>query len=258
MRLLTRRTRVRYFKFTPSTSDDLEEMHRLRCTRHGDMVLTNYQTAGRGQVGNRWESDDTKNALFSMIFYPKTIAAHDAFLIAIIAAQAIRDTVAALGIDDVSVKWPNDVYWKDKKLAGILVENTLMGDAIEHSIVGVGLNVNQDAFPDYLPNPVSLTLITGETYDFVDIALTTATRIRKTIDAVTKKSLWNNPLAQRAKIYRRYNEQLYRTEGFHDYEDAHGRFSARIVRVEHDGRLVLEDTEGAVRSYLFKEVSFVL
>lgn len=131
----------------------------------GDMVVVaDYQTAGKGQGNNSWESERGKNLLFSVLYHPQRIPANRQFHISMAVSLAIAD---ALGehIGDVSIKWPNDIYWRNAKICGILIENRLLGQTIRDSIIGVGVNVNQRQFHSNAPNPVSLWQIHGHETD---------------------------------------------------------------------------------------------
>ena len=124
------------------------------------VVSTNFQTKGRGQMGNSWISNRGENLLFSMLIYPHTIKANEQFVISQVVSVALANVLRRY-VCDIKIKWPNDIYWKDNKIAGILIENSLLGHHIERSIIGIGLNINQNTFPNFLVNPISLQMITG-------------------------------------------------------------------------------------------------
>lgn len=210
----------------------------------GDMVVVaDYQTAGKGQGTNSWESERGKNLLFSVLYHPQRIPANRQFHISMAVSLAIAD---ALGehIGDVSIKWPNDIYWRNAKICGILIENRLLGQTIRDSIIGVGVNVNQRQFHSNAPNPVSLWQIHGHE---TDLELLLQSILDKFTLYINKK-----------EIKTQYLHQLYRRKGFHPYADKEGSFMAEIVDVEDDGHLLLCDDNGQQRRYAFKEVSFVI
>ena len=155
---------------------------------------------------------------------------------------AIVDALGQL-VGDLSIKWPNDIYWRNGKLAGILIENTLKGNLIKESVIGVGLNVNQRAFHSDAPNPVSLWQITGQETDRVQL-------LHSILQAFDKL------LGQ--DVHEQYLLQLYRRKGFHPYADKDGAFMAEIGGVEDDGHLLLNDEDGQQRRYAFKEVQFII
>ena len=210
----------------------------------GDMVVVaDYQTAGKGQGNNSWESERGKNLLFSVLYHPQRIPANRQFHISMAVSLAIAD---ALGehIGDVSIKWPNDIYWRNAKICGILIENRLLGQTIRDSIIGVGVNVNQRQFHSNAPNPVSLWQIHGHE---TDLELLLQSILDKFTLYINKK-----------EIKTQYLHLLYRRKGFHPYADKEGSFMAEIVDVEDDGHLLLCDDNGQQRRYAFKEVSFVI
>ena len=124
------------------------------------LVSAEEQTAGRGQQGNSWEAEKGKNLLFSLRIHPHTIEAAQQFILSQALALSLKRTPDDY-TSDTSIKWPNDIYWKDKKIAGILIENELTGKQITSSVLGVGLNINQTVFHSDAPNPVSLAQIIG-------------------------------------------------------------------------------------------------
>jgi len=213
---------------------------------HGVVVWTDYQTAGRGCGTNTWESERGQNLLFSMLIHPENLPANRQFSISMAVSLAICKVVGIiLPSLNPTIKWPNDIYVGDRKICGILIENTLQGSCIKDSIIGVGLNVNQLCFVSDAPNPVSLANLTGRLFDREALLH----QLLDTFDA---------ELAALEGVRRRYLQQLYRRTDFHCYRDAHGEFLAKIVTVEDDGHLTLETIDGDTRRYAFKEVQFVL
>lgn len=212
-------------------------------------IYSSYQTSGRGQRGNSWESEPGANLLFSFVTYPTFLEAGRQFLLSQITALALTNVLSDY-TEDISIKWPNDIYWKDKKICGTLIENDLTGTSISRSISGTGVNLNQKRFLSDAPNPVSLTQITGQTYSPADI-----------LRQIMQRISWYYRLLQDghdAEIAQRYKQALYRKEGLYAYRDQEGSFLARILDIEPSGRLVLEDSNGKCRKYLFKEVVFEL
>lgn len=216
-------------------------------------VSAAYQTSGKGQRGNSWEADAGRNLLFSTLMRPTFIHAKEQFVISQIVSLSVKDELTQL-VDDISIKWPNDIYWRDLKIAGILIENDLNGSYIARSICGVGLNVNQDSFSSDAPNPVSLKQITGKEYDVLELLTAIIRRLERDYNALRT----DVGSVYRQELSTRYARSLYRRRGFHPYRDAKGKFMARLLRVEDDGRLLLEDETGRLRAYLFKEVQIVL
>lgn len=229
-----------------STNNYLQT-HRSECTRPVTLVTAEYQTAGRGQRGNSWESERGRNLVFSLLVHPKLPVSH-IFALSEACALAIRDALAAF-TEGIEVKWPNDIYWHDRKIAGILIETTLTGKMIEDGIIGVGININQECFLSDAPNPVSLLQILGH-----------ETPREEVLQQITRHFLANlDDLSQGRfdDLHQRYMQVLYRRQGFHPYRDEQGPFLAEIVGVEPTGHLILKDTEGKERRYAFKEVETI-
>lgn len=206
-----------------------------------EVVWADYQTAGRGQGTNTWESERGKNLTFSILLHPVDLPANRQFLLSMQVSLAICE---ALGehIGDLSIKWPNDIYWRNAKIAGILIENSLQGSVIRDSIVGVGLNVNQRQFLSDAPNPISLWQICEHE--------TAREQLLKDILAALDRLLGQ-------EVREQYLAMLYRRKGFHPYVDKNGAFMAELEDVEDDGHLLLCDDSGAHRRYAFKEVMFI-
>ena len=213
------------------------------------LVVADRQRAGRGQKGNSWESEDGKNLTFSFLLHPLFLKASEQYLMSRMIALSVEETLSAY-TEGVTIKWPNDIYWQDKKISGTLIECDLKGKSVQNCIVGTGLNVNQDCFLSDAPNPVSLKMITGQEHDLGVLLHEVArhfisyVRLAESGDAET--------------IRQRYKQHLYRRDGFHAYEDENGRFSASFLDVEPSGRLLLTDTENKVRRYEFKELRFII
>ena len=216
-------------------------------------VRADYQTAGKGQRGNTWESEKGKNLLFSLVLYPTFLEAHRQFLLSQLTSLAVKETLE-LWTDDIRIKWPNDIYWKEKKICGMLIENELSAEGIARSIIGIGLNVNQEIFHSDAPNPVSLRQITGLEKNPMEVLTYILTYTRRFYEGLRNDK--DGTIA--SLIARQYDLSLFRREGWHPYEDASGRFMARLLRVEEDGRYILQDEAGNERGYLFKEVQYIL
>ena len=235
-----------YTKQTHSTNVLLWEMIREKSLPEGFVVQTDFQTAGKGQIGNSWESEAGRNLLFSMVLYPQRVTVDNQFLLSQLVSLGIKKALDEY-TDGITVKWPNDIYWNDKKLVGILIENSLQGTKIKSSVIGIGLNVNQKVFVSNAPNPVSLLRITGKRQNRKLLL----TKIRQNIQKLyTELSV--------TKIRAEYAEALYRKDGFYAYRANDETFQAKIISVHPDGQLELETEAGERKEFYFKEVSFVL
>ena len=239
-------------KEVTSTNDYLSQLCKEGKAKEFYTLIAEYQTGGKGQRGNTWESERGKNLTFSIVFYPTAWEAKHQFTLSMLAALSCRE---ALGnyIDGFSIKWPNDIYWKDQKIGGILIENEVEGKYITQSIIGIGLNVNQDKFYSDAPNPVSLKQILGVEVNLQELLMSVVHCIvggyrQLEIDLDTTQQA----------ISTLYRKHLYRSKGLFPYRDAQGEFLAEYQQVEPNGHLILKDEQGMLRRYAFKEVSYIL
>lgn len=217
-----------------------------------DMILVtaDYQTSGRGQAGNHWESEEGKNLLFSLLFHPVWVEPRCQFVLSQAMALAVARTLDGYAGGGISIKWPNDIYWNDQKICGMLIENTLSGGQITDCIIGVGVNVNQTDFKGNAPNPVSLRSILGKEQETIFILAEIIKRFKDCCRQIRE--------GEADGLAAEYRARLYRGAGFHPYRDKDGTFDAEIRRVEPDGHLVLAGRDGQERRYAFKEVSFLV
>jgi BirA family biotin operon repressor/biotin-[acetyl-CoA-carboxylase] ligase len=231
-----------------STNSYLKESARNAVLEEGTVVVTRNQTAGKGQRGNSWESEAGKNITCSILLHPSFLPVHRFFLLSEAVSLGVKETLDAY-TDDITVKWPNDIYYRERKIVGILIENELMGNVYTSSVVGIGLNVNQERFLSDAPNPVSLKQITGQEQD-------TEALLKELVDNILYR-YEQLKAGNTETIIRMYHNALYRKTGFHRFEDEEGIFSARIDRVADDGLLHLVTDTNKECSYAFKSVRFV-
>ena len=258
--------------------------YRPPTTTYVTLVTAEYQSGGRGQAGNSWESERGQNLLFSLLLHPSFLPATHLFALSELIALSIRDAVLhtlAAPHPLITVKWPNDIYAGDCKLGGILIENELSGHAVSRSIIGCGLNVNQTTFrfPSSIPNPtssiihhpssiihptssiptpVSLHQLAGHPFERQLILSDIIDAFFRRYDALAS-SLLTTPQAcsPLPTLHADYLAALYRRDGFHPYHDANGSFLAEIADVEPTGHLLLRDESGSLRRYAFKEVAYL-
>lgn len=213
------------------------------------IVSTSFQTKGRGQVGSTWISDNSKNALFSILVCPKELKATDGFILSQAMALAIKETIEQY-IDDVHIKWPNDIYCNSRKICGTLIENTLMGKLVWHSVIGSGINVNQTEFPEGLAAPAtSLSIILGKELSPDSIIHSVAASFAMYYEEIQS--------GQYIHIRERYHNSLYLKDKWCKFQDDTGVFSGRISHVEPDGHIIIVDTASAHRRYAFKQVKLI-
>ena len=212
------------------------------------VAVADYQADGKGQGTHTWESEKGKNLLFSIKVYPHWIPVRRQFVLSMAGALAVKDALDSY-VENITLKWPNDVFGNDKKISGTLIENTIDSKGIKSCVFGIGLNVNQLVFHSDAPNPVSLAQILGHEVDRDEV-------LKKILDGFEKYY----ELLRRADymdVSGIYHLSLYRRKGFHPYRDANGEFEGALVEVEDDGHLILHDRQGRIRSYAFGEISIV-
>ena len=224
---------------TASTNDYLLGLN----TDRDLCVATDYQSAGKGMGTNTWESEPGKNLLFSILLHPTWLPINKQYLLSMAEAVAI---VEVLG-KGFEIKWPNDIYYGDKKLSGTRIDINLQGSTLKDVIIGTGINVNQEIFLSDAPNPISLKNITGQEHDR-DILL------RDILERfyIYYKKVQENPQT----IVRLYHEYLYRRTDLHNYADKDGTFQAEIVSVAENGIITLRRNDGTLSHYEFKELKF--
>lgn len=216
------------------------------------MVAAATQTAGRGQRGNSWESEPGENLTFTLLARALPVAPAEQFAISEAVALSVADYLEENGLE-ARVKWPNDIYVGDGKISGILIEHALTGSRIDHTRIGVGLNVNQTCFRSDAPNPVSMAGLLGERYDVSRVAAALGVILERRLGLLGSES-------GRVKMHGEFKRRLWRGEGFHKFRDPKsGEVLIRcIADVNPWGPLVLESEDGERREYMFKEIEFVL
>ncbi len=238
-----------HIKETGSTSNYLKALSLNSRLDEGTVVVADFQSAGKGQQGNSWESERGENLLFSIILYPEMVKANEQFILSQIVSLAVAKTLSHY-TDYISIKWPNDVYWQNKKICGILVENQLLSSTISQSVIGIGININQENFKSDAPNPVSLKQITKEEYS-----------INKILEEVHSLIIYYYEEVKRgckSSVINSYKEMLFRRKGYHLYNDGKVNFMAEIQDIEPGGMLILKTDTGEERRFAFKEVKYIL
>ena len=215
-----------------------------------DVVWAECQSAGRGQRGHTWHSNEGVNLTFSTVLKPTFLTAVEQFMLSEVIALSLVDALAEYGVE-CRIKWTNDIYAGDKKIAGVLIEQSLAGDTIARTVVGIGLNVNQREFPTDLPNPTSIVVERGAECERREVLECFLKHLEKWYSRLER--------GEREAIESAYNYRLYRRDEFHAYALPSGeRFEAAIRGVRATGHLVLEHRDGSFGEYAFKEVEFVI
>lgn len=234
---------------TSSTNTYMRELLAREKVPEGSCVWADFQTAGRGQTGNAWESEAGENLTFSIVVYPDFLPANRQFLISELSACSVKELLDGYA-SDITVKWPNDVYWKDRKICGMLIENELSGQDLHVSVSGIGINLNQKEFRGGAPNPVSLRQIRGCEVD--------REKLMREFMEIFHANYLLIAGGRGGELHDKYMQSLYRKDGFYLYEDANGRFEAALKGIEPTGHLLLALKDGTIRRYEFKEVKYVL
>ena len=237
-----------FFQNLPSTNAHTFDLMKKSKLPEGTILYTNYQSAGKGYSGKKWESEDGKNLLISIILYPSFIKPEDQFLISMVISLGVCDFLMRF-IPECSIKWPNDIWVNNDKIAGLLLESSLTGNQIESTVAGIGLNINQQRFLSNAPNPVSLNQLTGVNYDLPS----SLEKLASDLDKRYKQLIGGNY----GQIKKEYVSKLYRLNRWHEFRDKNGLYRGRVLTVGDYGRLIIERQNGEISEYSFKETEFI-
>ena len=240
---------IRKFSQIDSTNEEALRLIADRRAKEGIVLQADSQTRGRGAGQNNWESEPGKNLTFSVILEPHFLEPSKQFVLTEMISLALFDVVERrLGNEGLFIKWPNDLWFHDKKLAGVLVQNRVTGNQLEYSVVGVGLNVNQKNFYSDAPNPGSMIHFSGKKEN-----------LSRLLDEILIQfSIYYQKIIQNEKsLENSYLQRLFQMGKWADYSDAAGRFTAQITGINQYGQLILSDRQGKQRVYGFKEIEFL-
>lgn len=238
-----------YLKSVDSTNDwcrrNIADLQLPAC------VIADFQESGKGQYLRKWISESGENLLCSVVFKPDGLDAYKGFYISKAIAISLAEILQNY-IPDVLIKWPNDILIKQRKIAGILIENSISGALLRHSVAGTGLNLNQDIFPEFT-NTTAATSLYLETGKFFS-------RDEVLENYLNKLSAWLKVLDQEdfELIDQKYNSLLMNFNKWADYSKGDHRFRGKIRMVGPDGHLLLMHESGELKSYAFNEVSYIL
>ena len=246
-------TDIIWLESIDSTNNEAKRL--LPDIRRNTVIAAKKQTSGRGQRGNVWKSGASENLTFSIALNlgsddMKEIPANCQFVISEAVALGITDYLSACGIT-ASIKWPNDIYAGDRKICGILIENSVSANYIKTCIAGIGLNVNQNIFPEDLPNPVSMAMLTHRVYTLED-------ELGKLIEYIFLRLA--DIYSDADKLEKDYLRHLYRKDEVHKYIDKRSgvKFDGIIRGINESAQLIIEDTEGRFINFYFKEVEYII
>jgi len=233
----------------PSTNTYLQELLTHERPSEGTTVITHNQTSGRGMNTNRWESESGKNLTFSFVLYPHFLPPENQFLLNQAISLGVTDLIFALIPCKITVKWPNDIYIDEKKVCGILIQNSVQGRRFDFMIAGIGLNVNQKTFSPDLPNPVSLIHHTGALHDMNALFSSLLSYLDNRYDMLQS--------GKQKRINDDYIQRLYRFGEWHSYLVHGKKTDAKISGINSYGQLMLENREGAHWNCDLKEVVYL-
>ncbi|REJ84042.1 MAG: biotin--[acetyl-CoA-carboxylase] ligase [Bacteroidetes bacterium] len=239
----------RYFRELDSTNSYLAELLKNQDLAEGTLIRASYQHAGRGQTGESWSSREDSNLLISILFYPVFIPVRELFILNMAFALGVTDYLKfRINQEEIKIKWPNDIYAGDEKICGMLIENSINTKGVQHTILGIGLNVNQEIFPEHVPNPVSMKLISGKEY-VLDEELAVLCSFLEARYLQLKNS-------NQSKIKDDYLSAMYRIGEEHDFVSGREVFRGRIIGVEEGGKLQVKKQDGNTIAYGLKEIRF--
>ncbi len=214
---------------------------------HGATWFAHTQNAGKGQRGKTWISQPGENIVLSCVINPKPLTASNLFILSAAVALACHDFYCKYALEETKIKWPNDIYWKDRKAGGILIENLFRGKEWTFAIVGIGLNINQVTFPPYLTNPVSLRQITGKTFDACSMGQELCVYLENRWQQVLK--------GDTTGILQDYHSKLYKLNETITLKIKNADFTATLIGVNDTGELLINDDKTAL---LHGEVEWII
>lgn len=215
----------------------------------GTVVIAREQLSGRGQMGTAWTAEGGKNITMSLLLYPDFMEADKQFFLSMAVALGVKDFCEFILKDEVKIKWPNDIYYRDQKLGGILIENTVTGNKLSSSVIGIGLNINQTAFDSGIPNPVSFHQITNQAFDISLLVPDLFSFLEKYY--LQLRQLHYNFLD------RAYTDALYRYQQTYEFKKGDSIFKGEINGVTKEGKLILH-CNGKEQRYAFKEIEYLI
>lgn len=230
-----------------STNDLIAQIAGQRSSFDGTVVITDKQTKGRGQRGNQWISEAGLNLTFSILLRPSFLVPGDQFFLTRITSLAIYDLLTSLFDLNVSIKWPNDIMVFDKKICGILIENQLRGNEITHTIIGIGLNVNQEIFQ--FSSATSLKQVTKKNFSLPSL-------LEELLEKIEARYLELRNGRQK-ELQFAYHEAMYWRDEMHTFS-AYGNELVGIINgVDSTGKLLV-DIDGKTHSFGLKEIEYVI
>jgi BirA family biotin operon repressor/biotin-[acetyl-CoA-carboxylase] ligase len=237
-------------KEVDSTNNFLKELaSNSKPLIEGTVIMAETQYAGRGQQQNGWHAEPDKNLTFSILLKPSFLPVTQQFDLVRAVSLGVFDALQPLLGEKLKIKWPNDIYYGNRKLGGMLIENMIQGGQIKNAIVGIGLNVNQQDFPDFLPNATSVKQILQQDYDLN----TLLSDICRHVEAY----YLNLKAGKNLFVRETYLSRLYWLNEQKEYKSKEGQFAGTIKNVRDNGILVVENSNHEELEFSLKEIEFV-
>lgn len=234
------------FETLDSTNDYLKALTNEKKLPEGTVVTAANQTKGRGQAGNSWLVAPDKNCTFSILLHPTFLPIDKQFYLNMAVSLGIKDACEYLLGDTLHIKWPNDIFYIEKKIAGILIENTIQGSKIVNAVVGIGLNVNQLDFAGI--NATSLSIAANSDFELKEVETVVFSHIEK---YYAQLRLGHFNFLEKA-----YITSLFRYQQTHEFMTEKKKIRGQIIGVSKDGKLLIE-SEDKVLKFGLKEIVFL-
>tara|TARA_Y100000034_G_scaffold29585_2_gene35782 strand:+ start:63421 stop:64149 length:729 start_codon:yes stop_codon:yes gene_type:complete len=231
-----------------STNSFLKEMSQNGACDNFTVVVAKHQTDGKGQIDKKWITESGKNLTFSLLFSDNLLIINQKY-INLAVSLAIYETLKKIKVPNLSIKWPNDIMTDTQKIAGILIETFIRGQYIHKAIIGIGLNVNQETFPNELNRATSLKLVTNKEFDLDAVLVDLLSALKEKLAVVTQKNF--------SKLEAAYGKALYMKNVTTDFRDNHGKvFTGKITGISKTGNLLIEDSDQQTLEFGIKEIKF--
>lgn len=240
---------MEHFKIYETLDSTNKEAARLLASGqflHESVIFTHHQTQGRGQYGRSWFSEPGNHLAISIVLQPGQMLPEELPVLSMKVSLAIVRTLFALEPTlQPKIKWPNDIYINNKKIAGILIENSISNTKVHYCIIGIGMNVNESHFPKDLPNPVSLTLLTGKKYPIIPIAEMVREQLINILNEATEK--WKPE----------YDQSIYGLGKKHEFQQNGKKLISKVLGIDMDGKIRLVAIDGESKSYFSHEINWL-
>ena len=235
---------------TNSTSTYLKELSKNDDIKSWTVVAAEFQNSGRGQQETKWVSEKGKNLICSILIQFNDLKIEDQFYLNCAISLGIFTAISRYEIPNLKIKWPNDIMSASKKMGGILVENTLKANLIYQSVVGIGLNINQDEFPNDLPKAISMKQILNDEIDRAELLNNIVRSLKKQIEILNNKKF--------ELLHKNYENELFKIGKVHTFEDSKmKKFVGKLLGVSKQGQLLVELEDETIKYFGFKEIKFL-